>query len=382
MAKYWIEGPVAFRGEDARMRFRRFGGTRVSSPGKASVVDLIRVGLLLSLVGLLIGHVDLAGQRRSTAAMTDAAKGLLSSLSTDHRTKATFAFSDEQRFDWHYIPRERKGLPFKEMTPAERESAERLLASGLSVRGLKKVHHVIRDLEVVLRDVEGGRGPTRDPDLYYFTVFGTPGDPAGWGWRVEGHHVSLNFAFLKGELVAWTPEFLGSNPAEVRQGPHQGLRVLSAEEDLGFQLVQSLNDQQRQVAILQADAPKEIVTANARRVKPLSPDGVPASQMTAAQKQMLRSLVSEFASRVADDLAAERMKRVDSAGFDKVHFAWAGGQTRKDPHYFRVQGPTFLIELDNVQNQANHIHAVWRDFNGDFGEDLLQKHYATVQHTP
>ncbi|RPH59204.1 MAG: DUF3500 domain-containing protein [Acidobacteria bacterium] len=371
------------------MTFRRFTGTQAGSPDKRRVVDLVRIGLLLSFFGLLIGHVDLAGQRRSAGAMTDAAKQFLSSLQPEQRSKATFAFSDEQRFDWHYIPRERKGLPFKEMGAAQRESAEKLLAAALSARGLTKVHHVIRDLEVVLRELEAGRGDgrgrgpiVRDPELYYFTVFGTPGDASGWGWRVEGHHVSLNFAFLKGELVAWTPEFLGSNPAEVRQGPHQGLRVLGVEEDLGFQLVQSLNEEQRKVAILQNEAPNEIVTTNSRRVKPLSPDGVPASQMTAAQKQVLRNLVTEYASRMADDLASERMKKLDSAGFDKVHFAWAGGQTRKDPHYYRVQGPTFLIELDNVQNQANHIHAVWRDFNGDFGEDLLQRHYATVQHRP
>jgi hypothetical protein len=361
------------------MTFRRFNG----SNGKRRLVDLVRLGLLISFVGLLIGHVELSGQRRSATAMTDAAKQFLSTLQPEQRSKATFAFSDEQRFDWHYIPRERKGVPLKEMTAAQRESAEKLLAAALSARGLKKVHHVIRDLEVVLKELESGRsGPIRDPELYYFTVFGTPGDASGWGWRVEGHHVSLNFALLKGELVAWTPEFLGSNPAEVRQGPHQGLRVLGVEEDLGFQLVQSLTDEQRKVAILQTEAPREIVTTNSRRVKPLSPDGVPASQMTAAQKQMLRNLVTEYASRMAEDLSAERMKRLDSAGFDKIHFAWAGGQTRKDPHYYRVQGPTFLIELDNVQNEANHIHAVWRDFNGDFGEDLLQRHYATVQHRP
>jgi hypothetical protein len=348
------------------------------------MIDLVRIGLLISFVGLLLGHVELSGQRRSVSAMTDAAKQFLSSLPSEQRSKATYAFSDEQRFDWHYIPRDRKGVPLKEMSAAQRESAEKLLAAALSARGLKKVHHVIRDLEVVLKDLESGRGggPIRDPELYYFTVFGTPGDANGWGWRVEGHHVSLNFAFLKGELVAWTPEFLGSNPAEVRQGPHQGLRVLGVEEDLGFQLVQSLNDEQRKVAILQAEAPREIITTNSRRVKPLSPDGVPASQMTAAQKQILRNLVTEYASRMADDLSAERMKRLDAAGFDKIHFAWAGGQTRKEPHYYRVQGPTFLIELDNVQNEANHIHAVWRDFNGDFGEDLLQRHYATVQHRP
>jgi hypothetical protein len=366
------------------MIFRRVFGTQTGSTDSRNVLDLVRIGLLLSFVGLLIGHVELAGQRRSAAAMTEAAKQFLSTLQPEQRTKATFAFSDEQRFDWHFIPRPRKGVPFKEMSTAQRESAEKLLGSALSARGLKKVHHVIRDLEVVLRELEAGRGdsPIRDPELYYFTVFGTPGDANGWGWRVEGHHVSLNFAFLKGELVAWTPEFLGSNPAEVLQGPQKGLRVLAAEEDLAVQLVQSLNEDQKKVAILQAEAPRDIITTNARRVKPLSPDGVPASQMTAAQKQLLRNLVTEYASRMADDLAAERMKRLEDAGFDKVHFAWAGGQTRKDPHYYRVQGPTFLIELDNVQNQANHIHAVWRDFNGDFGEDLLQRHYSTVQHRP
>jgi hypothetical protein len=371
------------------MRFRRFIGIWAGFPGMCAAVDLVRIGLLVSFVGLLIGHVDLAGQRRSAGAMTEAAKQFLSTLQPEQRAKATFAFTDEQRFDWHYIPRERKGLPFKEMSAAQREAAEKLLASALSARGLKKVHHVIRDLEVVLSELEAGRGEgrgrgpiVRDPELYYFTVFGPPGDANGWGWRVEGHHVSLNFAFLKGELVAWTPEFLGANPAEVRQGPHQGLRVLSVEEDLGFQLVQSLDEQQRKLAILQNEALSEIVTTNARRVKPLSPDGVSASQLTAAQKLVLRNLVTEFASRMADDVAGERMKSIDAAGFDKVHFAWAGGQTRKDPHYYRVQGPTFLIELDNVQNQANHIHAVWRDFNGDFGEDLLQRHYATVQHRP
>jgi len=376
------------------MTFRRILGAHTFPLSRKTTIDLIRTVLLLSFVVMLIGHVDLVGQRRSTAAMTDAAKQFLSSLSAEQRAKATFTFTDEQRFDWHFIPRERKGLPFKEMSEAQRQAAEKLLAAGLSARGLTKVHHVIRDLEVVLREVESGRGAgregarggrggiVRDPELYYFTVFGNPGDVNGWGWRVEGHHVSLNLTFLKGELIAWTPEFLGSNPAEVRQGPHQGLRVLAREEDLGFQLVQSLDEQQRKVGILSPTAPNDIATTNMRRVSPLSPDGLAAGQMTSAQKQMLRSLVTEYASRLADDIATERVKRVDGAGFDNVRFAWAGGQMKGDPHYYRVQGPTFLIELDNVQNMGNHIHAVWRDFNGDFGEDLLRKHYETAQHKP
>jgi hypothetical protein len=340
----------------------------------------VKAAVLVLCLGLLIGRAGLMGQRRATAETATAATQFLASLTPEQRQKANLKFEDENRFDWHYVPRpgQRKGLPLKDMTAAQRQAAQKLLASALSAKGVKQSGQIMNDLELVLR----GEGPNaamgRDPEMYYFTVFGTPGDKTAWGWRVEGHHLSQNFTIANGTFSSWTPDFYGANPAEVLSGSRKGLRVLAAEEDKAFALLRALDGAQKQTAVLQDKVPSDMITTNARRVNPLSPDGLAAARMTESQQKLLRDLLDEYTSRMVDDIAAERTRRINTAGFDKVSFAWIGADALHEPHYYRVQGPTFLIEFDNVQSQANHIHSVWRDFNGDFGDDVLKSHYKSA----
>ncbi len=313
----------------------------------------------------------------SNKVMVEAAGNLLASLTADQKAKIEFAFDSDERMNWHYIPRERKGLPFKEMEPAQQKLAHAFLAAGLSQRGYLKAV-TIMSLEEILKEMEQGKGPTRDPDRYFFSVFGTPSETQTWGWRVEGHHISLNFTLVDGRRIADTPSFFGSNPAEVKEGPRKGLRVLGREMDMGRNLVKSLDENQRKKAILSDKAPADIVTAATRKVEIAENRGLPVGQMTAAQREALLALVSEYANNMPRDLADARIEKIRKAGFDKVVFAWEGGVEPGMPHYYRIQGPTFMIEYDNTQNNANHIHTVWRDFNGDWGEDLLADHYKTA----
>lgn len=310
--------------------------------------------------------------------MADAAQHFLAALTPEQRQKATFDLNDAERLNWHFIPRERKGLPFKEMTPAQRHLAHALLSTGLSHRGYLKAT-TIMSLEQILLDLEQGRGPTRDPELYFVTIFGQPGANSPWGWRVEGHHLSVNFTLANGQAVS-APTFFGSNPAEVRSGPRQGLRVLVEEEDLARALVGSLSEAQRRQAVIQTDAPRDIITGADRKARRLEPLGIGYPALNSDQQQRLQELVEAYARRHRPELAARDLEQIRQAGWDRVHFAWAGSLERGQGHYYRVQGPTFLLEYDNTQNNANHIHSVWRDFANDFGEDLLRKHYQETPH--
>jgi hypothetical protein len=243
----------------------------------------------------------------------------------------------------------------------------------------------IMQLESVLAAIEAAQPPignrfVRDPERYFFSIFGTPSTRDTWGWRVEGHHVSLHFTVVNGTLAAGSPSFFGSNPAEVRSGPKKGTRVLGPEEDAARSLVESLDASQREKAIINTTAPNDIVTMASVKVDPLSPVGIPGSALTASQRALLRKLIDVYTGYMADDIAADRLTRIEKAGWDKIAFAWAGSLERGQKHYYRVQGPTFLIEYDNTQNDANHIHSVWRDFNGDFGEDLLREHLRNTPH--
>ena len=345
----------------------------------------LKLALLLSscIIALSIvtwSVIDGVARMRSAAAMADAANKFLASLTPEQKAKASFEFGDEQRFDWHFIPRDRKGLPLKDLDEKQRGLAMEFMKSGLGAAGYKKAT-TIMSLEPVLAQMEGpSRRFPRDPQLYFFSIFGTPSAKTPWGWRVEGHHISLNFTVINGETLSNTPLFFGANPAEIREGERKGLRALAAEEDKGRELVTALDEKQRAVAIFDKTAPGDIITMNKRKVDPLKPDGVAAGQLNKQQKAMLEKLIDEYLSRMPQDIADERSKKLRDAGFDKIYFAWAGGLNKGDPHYYRIQGPTFLVEYDDTQNNANHIHSVWRDFNGDFGEDLLREHYQTTPH--
>jgi hypothetical protein len=329
-----------------------------------------------------IGGVALASAR-SAAAMSSAAQKWLEALNADQRARAAFPFDSEERQRWHFIPNEsfpRKGVAFKEMSEPQRALAHALIKTGLSARGYLTATSIM-ELEKVLVELEGPqRRFPRDHEVYWVTVFGTPGDKQAWGWRLEGHHLSLRFDVVGGSMTASSPAFFGSNPAEVRQGPQKGTRVLGDEEDAARALLDQLDASQRATAIVQPNAPTDILTMVIPSVEPLSPPGIAMTALTAPQREALTRLIDVYVGKMAPDIAAERMARVKKAGLDHVTFAWAGGTERGQKHYYRVQGPTFLIEYDNTQNDGNHVHSVWRDFSGDFGRDLLREHLKAQPH--
>jgi hypothetical protein len=306
--------------------------------------------------------------------MAAAAEVFLASLAPAQRQKAQFDFADRERLNWHYIPRSREGLPLKAMDDNQRRLARLLLEAGLSDRGYWKAATIMA-LEKVLGEIENGGWHDRDPEKYYFSIFGRPSATGTWAWRVEGHHLSLNITVVEGRLLADAPRFLGANPAEVHHGPLAGTRVLQKEEDLARALVRSLDDGQRAQAVFNARAYSDIVTGSSAAVDPLAPEGIPAAKLTPSQQDGLYELIEVYAAAMPDEIARQRMARVEKAPAEKLYFGWAGSLNPGKPHYYRIQGPDFLIEYDNVQNGANHIHTVWRDFDGDFGRDLLQEHY-------
>jgi hypothetical protein len=321
------------------------------------------------------GHADQIHPHHVHAAslMTECANRFLAALDSNQRGKATFPFDADERMNWHFIPKERNGLPLREMTPYQKHLASSLLAAGLSQTGYIKAV-TIMSLEDVLKVMEKDDGESRNPEKYYFSVFGTPSDGGTWGYRVEGHHLSQNYTVVNGKVVD-APSFFGSNPAEVRQGPRKGLRTLAGEDDLGIELIHTLDEQQQKVAIVDTSAYKDILTAASRKAALQGqPSGLSASKMNASQFDALMALIEEYVRNVPDELAEGRMAQINKAG-RTIYFVWAGGVNRGDPHYYRVQTPSFLVELDDTQDNANHIHSVWRDFTGDFGEDLLQQHY-------
>lgn len=331
-----------------------------------TLTRLLAVGWILNLLPRLLGSpVD---------EMTDAAKNFLAALAPEQRAKATFAMDADERQNWHFIPKDRLGLTLKEMSPAQRHLAYGLLNSALSSKGYLKAT-TIMSLEQILQEMEGAnRRFPRDPELYHFSIFGTPDARGTWGWRVEGHHLSQNFTIVNGAFAAATPNFMGTNPGEVMKGPRAGLRVLGVEEDLARALVKSLDDAQRKEAVFSNLAPEDVVTGASRVAAITNAVGIPVATLNAGQRVIVDQLLKEYCGRLRGELAAADLARIDAAGRDSIRFGWAGGFERGQKHYFRLQGPTFLLEYDNTQNDANHAHSVWRDFTNDFGRDLLKAH--------
>ncbi|HEY7039318.1 MAG TPA: DUF3500 domain-containing protein [Methylomirabilota bacterium] len=307
------------------------------------------------------------------AMMAGAALALLGALPADARKRAVFAVADKERLNWHYVPRRREGVTFKDMPPPARAAAHDLMKVSLSAAGYAKAVNIIR-LEEVLRRLET-LGLMRDPENYAFTVFGNPGPSAPWGWRVEGHHLSLNFLLAPGKPVAMTPAFLGANPAQVPSGPQKGVRALPAEEDLARALVSSLSQAQRSRTIIAAQSLGDIVSGPGRADSLTRPAGLPLADMTADQRDQAVRLVEEYARNMRPELAEQELSRMRQGDPMQIHFAWAGALEPGKAHYYRLHGPTLLIELDNTQNDANHIHSVWHDPQRDFGLDALKAHY-------
>jgi hypothetical protein len=326
---------------------------------------------------------------RSPASMADAANKFLSTLTPEQKQTASFAFDNvKERERFGFVPTEmhpRVGLTIEKMTEPQRQAAHNLLKTGLSQKGYMTAS-AIMELESVLNLIENPPGGKpgkleRNPLKYYVWVFGTPSAKGTWAWKVEGHHLSLNFTVVGGHnMVSAAPHFFGSNPAEVMDGPKKGLRVLGFEEDPARELVMALDESQRAKAIINTTAPNDIVTRAEGAVSPLTPTGVAATDLQPKQREMLMRVVDAYVSVMAPDIAADRMAALKKAGLDKLTFAWAGAVERGQRHYYRVQGPTFLIEFDNTQNNGNHVHSVWRDFNGDFGRDILREHVTSVKH--
>ncbi|MGB0580243.1 MAG: DUF3500 domain-containing protein [Limisphaerales bacterium] len=315
-----------------------------------------------------------ASQSQVAAEMALAATDFLDSLTEEQRKIAVFELKDDERQNWHFIPKDRNGLTLKKMQPHQQQLGYALLATAMSSKGFSKALRVMT-LERVLWELSN-KNPIRDHEKYYFSIFGKPAARGTWGWRVEGHHLSLNFTIVKGRVIASTPSFFASNPAKVLEGPRKGLRVLAGEEDLARKLVKSLNEEQRKSAIFTKKPPRDILTRAERKVKPLENKGVTFSELSPKQQDNLMELIGEYVRCHRPELASVDMAKIAEAGHKNIRFAWAGGLERGQGHYYRVQGPTFLLEYANTQGKANHIHAVWRDFNGDFGEDILARHFA------
>jgi hypothetical protein len=347
---------------------------------------MVRSPRFLVWLGCVLALAATYAADRSPATMADAATKFLATLSPEQKQSASFAFDNlAERERFGFVPTEmfpRKGVTMGAMNDAQRKAAHDLIRAGLSQKGYMTAA-AIMELEGILNAIENPPGAAprqrpleRDPLKYFVSVFGTPNAKGTWGWKVEGHHVSLNFTIVNGRMVSSTPHFFGSNPAEVRSGPKKGLRLLGYQEDPARELLTSLDATQRAKAVINATAPNDIVTRNETNIKPLDQAGVSYAEMQPKQREMLMRIVDAYTATMAPDVAADRMAVVKKAGLDKIMFAWAGEADLGKKHYYRVQGPTFLIEYDNTQNDGNHVHSVWRDFNGDWGRDLLREHVA------
>jgi len=321
-----------------------------------------------------------------SSVMADAANAFLNSLWPDQKAKASYPFEDDERLSWHFVPtganykpgdRElRKGMPLGAMQPFQRELATALIAAGLSQQGIIKAQQIM-SLEQVLLLLEAAKPANRrDSDNYFITVFGKPAAKGRWGYRIEGHHLAQNYTIVDGK-VSDSPSFFGSNPAEVRIGPRTGLRVLALEDDYGYDVIESLDKSQQDVAVVDKTALKDIITAASRKAALNgAPNGLSAAKMTAAQYDKLMTLVELYASNVPQAMAERRMELAKKQPKESTYFAWTGDVKRGGLHYYRVQTPAFLIEMDCTQDQGNHIHSVWRDYENDFGLDLLKSHYS------
>lgn len=309
------------------------------------------------------------------SAMTSAAKDVLVSLKPEQTKKAAFAFDDPKRTDWHNIPKaNRKGLPVREMTDDQKKLCHALLKTALSDTGYAKAQKIFI-LENNVREGEGGVAPLRDSALYFLCVFGTPDEKSTWGWSFEGHHLSLNFVIRDGKVVADTPSFWGANPATVhvfvKDGPEVGTRTLGDEEQPAFDLMDSLDDSQKSKAIVAEKAPADYRAAGKPQPSPEASKGLLGKDLNDEQKKMLHQILESYSSHLTKELADAQMAKVDADGLDAVHFAWLGGTKPGTQHDFRVEGPSFMLELVNYQsdlngNPANHVHSVWRDPRGDF----------------
>lgn len=299
----------------------------------------------------------------------------LKSLDSRQREEARHPFTSNRRTDWHYVPRQRPGVALRDMSEQQRTLLWRVLETVLSDRGLLKTEGALM-IEGVLGELTS-RPRYRDPKNYALVIFGDPARPSEpWAWRFEGHHLSFTFTHVPGKGIAVTPHFVGANPAEVPKGHHHaGLRLLGDEQEMGFKLLHALDSGLKDQAIIATRSPGDIIAGPGREQSLRTPQGVAFGTLGTDQKAMLLGLVELYTGRLKADLAATAMEKLRQAGTDHLHFAWAGAERPGAPHYYRIHGPTLVIEHDNTQGGANHIHAVWHDPTDGFGEDLLRRHH-------
>jgi hypothetical protein len=326
---------------------------------------------------------DCRSQTKNNSAninMRGVAIQFLQNLNDAQKEKAQLLFDNEERYHWFYIPIERKGVPLKDLNEKQVKIGMDLLHTALSDTSFNKTMAIIQ-LENVLRELENASPDYRNPGNYYFTIFGNPGDSI-WGWRFEGHHVSFNFSSQNNRLVSGSPGFMGSNPAVVQSGMQKGLQILKEESLLGFELLHSLTAEQKQKAIFSTRAPGDIVTASSRKAMIQSLQGIVYSDLNSKQQKIFLQLLSIYIYRYKSQLASKMMQEIEEAGLNNLRFAWAGSEVAGvgHPHYYRIQGPTIIIEYDNTQNNANHVHTVIRDLKNDFGGDQLLEHYRHSKH--
>lgn len=343
-------------------------------------MKLTRILLALLAFAIVTGLATLGQQTETTGArMTAAAQKFLETLSPELRERAVIAFDSKERINWNFIPLQdnktrkstRKGVPLEDMNVEQKKAALELVKAGTSAKG-EVAATTIMSLESILLEQEKKGAMVRNPDWYFFTVFGDPSKTGKWGWRVEGHHLSLNFTLEGPEVVAATPYFFGANPAEIKTGPKKGLRILAASEDLAKTLFKQLTDEQKKIAY--QDRPFEEPKQAKANPEVGEPVGLPYAKMNRLQKDTLMDLLKSYTDRMPASVAAQEMKAVNKAGPDLIHFAFTGGTEAGKGLTYRVQGPTFVIEFLNIQadsggNPNNHIHSVWRKIKGDFGLD-------------
>lgn len=347
----------------------------------------IRIRLLTLF--LCASAAAFAYHHSAAEAMQSAATAFLTSLDGEQADIARFDFNAKERTEFHFVPDSnfeqqrgypRPGLTYNRMLAHQRHLADALLTTGLSSSGFVKAK-TIMSLEDILRIQEGDLTGRRDPLKYYFSVYGEPSAEGAWGWRAEGHHLSLHFTIKDGELVSTSPTFFGTNPNEVLEGPRKGLSPLAVEGALAFKFFGSLSSRQQSQALVAAEAYRDMLTAaDSRAALTDQPPGLAASDMTDEQYAALQQLIAVFANNVTAEAAAKRIASAEATAKEDLLFAWAGADEPGKGDYFRIQTPEFLIEWANTQNDSNHVHAIWRDFDGDFGRDLLSEHYKQFDH--
>ena len=305
---------------------------------------------------------------------------VINSLDSLQKAKSIFPFDEMSRYDWNYLPPSlipRRGACLKDLDSTQKNNVYALLKSFLSEKGFTRTLDIM-DNEFYLKELEPNM-IHRIPENQFIAFYGNPGKDSIWGWKFSGHHIALNFTIVNDKL-AFTPVFFGVYPAVIKEGQNKGRRIIKDEEDIGFELINMLSSEQKLKAIFQSKAFNDIVTTNSIQVGTLDPVGILAKDLTPQQKIILNKLIVCHLSSMPTEIAEMRMKRIASEDFNQIRFGWAGGLVKGVPHYYRIQGKTFLIEFDNTTHNANHIHIVWRDFNGDFGVDLLKEHYENTKH--